>query len=300
MIALDGKSAIQALGLTKDFGNVRALDDVEFEVREGEVFGYLGPNGAGKTTTIRLMLGLINPSRGSVSVLGGSGADPKTRGRIGYLPGELRLDPRYTSRDLVRFYGALRGGVDEDLVEALHQRFDLDPTRPIGELSSGNRRKVGIVQTFMHRPELLLLDEPSGGLDPLLQHEFQLLVKEAVANGATVFLSSHQLPEVEMLAHRVGILRQGRLVTVAGIDDLRRQARQRIDLHVGEGATVSVFAALPEVVSASAADGVIRLVVEGSVDQVIKAASRMEVRRIVSHEVDLEEVFLSYYREGEG
>ena len=218
------------------------------------------------------------------------------RRRIGYLPGDLRLDPRYTATEVIAFFGALRGGVDEATVRQLLDQFDLDPTRPLGELSTGNRRKVGIVAAFAHRPDLLILDEPTAGLDPLLQYEFQQVLRQAVEGGATVFLSSHILPEVEVLADRVGILRRGQLVAVAGIDELRAQARQRIDFHVAGTADPTAFGGLPEIVSLTTADGLVRVVVEGSVDRVLKAASGLEVRRIVTHDADLEEVFLGYYR----
>ncbi len=287
---------VEARQLTKHFGPVVAVDDLTFDVRRGEVFGFLGPNGAGKTTTIRLCLDLVRPTSGSVRVLGGAGRDLRVRRRIGYLPGDLRLDPRYTATEVIAFFGALRGGVDEATVRQLLDQFDLDPTRPLGELSTGNRRKVGIVAAFAHRPDLLILDEPTAGLDPLLQYEFQQVLRQAVEGGATVFLSSHILPEVEVLADRVGILRRGQLVAVAGIDELRAQARQRIDFHVAGTADPTAFGGLPEIVSLTTADGLVRVVVEGSVDRVLKAASDLEVRRIVTHEADLEEVFLGYYR----
>jgi beta-exotoxin I transport system ATP-binding protein len=162
-----------------------------------------GRNGAGKTTTIRLLLDFIRPTSGRVEVLGGTGADPAVRRRIGYPPAELPIDPRWTAQDLIGFYGPLRGGVDAGWVTELLGRFDLDPTRRVGELSTGNRRKIGIVQAVIHRPDLLILDEPSSGLDPLLQYEFQRLVRELAGAGTTVFLSSHVLPEVEALAGRV-------------------------------------------------------------------------------------------------
>jgi ABC-2 type transport system ATP-binding protein len=291
--------AIRTEGLTKRFGAVLAVDALDLEVRRGEVFGYLGPNGAGKTTTIRLLLDFLRPTSGSAQVLDGTGADPAVRARIGYLPGDLHLDPRYTAGEVIEFYGALRGPGGRRLAGSLLERFDLDPTRPIGELSTGNRRKVGIVQAFMHEPELLVLDEPTSGLDPLLQHQFQLLVGDAVAGGATVFLSSHVLPEVEALADRVAILRRGRLVTVAGIDELRSQARQRIELHIPDG-DPAAFEGVPGVTEVTGLDGVIRLVVEGSVDAVLKTACRFDVRRIVTHEADLEDVFLDFYGQGDG
>jgi beta-exotoxin I transport system ATP-binding protein len=202
---------------------VQALRGLDLEVERGEVFGYLGPNGAGKTTTIRLLLDFIRPSGGRAVVLGGTGADPQVRRRMGYLPADLPVDPRWTAQDLIDFYGRLRGGVDPTWVGELLRGFDLDPARPVEELSTGNRRKVGIVQAVMHRRELLVLDEPSTGLDPLLRYEFQVLIRELNGAGTTVFLSSHVLPEVEALAGRVAILRRGELVTVAGVEELRRR-----------------------------------------------------------------------------
>lgn len=290
--------AIRTEGLTKHFGDIQAVDGLDLTIDRGEVFGYLGPNGAGKTTTIRLLLDFLRPTSGRAAVLDGSGADPAVRRRIGYLPGDLRLDPAYTAADVVDLFGALRGGVDRKWVATLIERFELDPGRPVGQLSTGNRRKVGLVQAFMSRPELLLLDEPTSGLDPLLQHEFNALVREVSAEGATVLLSSHVLPEVEALAARVGILRKGRLVTVASVEELRQGARQRLDLYVAgdQVPDPSAFRSVPQVVEATAAPGVIHLVVQGSVDGVIKAAAGMEVQRIVSHETDLEDVFLRYYQ----
>ncbi len=220
-----GDPAVRTEGLTKHFGALRAVDDVNLVIERGEVFGYLGPNGAGKTTTVRLLLDFLRPTAGRAVVLGGSGADPEIRRRIGYLPGDLHLDPDYTGAEVLGLFGRLRGGVDQSWVDTLLERFNLDPSRRVGQLSTGNRRKVGVVQAFMSRPELLLLDEPTSGLDPLLQHEFNALVREVVADGATVLLSSHVLPEVEALAGRVGIVRRGRLVAVAGVEELRQAAR---------------------------------------------------------------------------
>jgi ABC-2 type transport system ATP-binding protein len=242
---------IRTFGLTKRFGGLVAVNELDLEVRRGEVFGYLGPNGAGKSTTIRILLDFIRPSSGTYEVLGTDGSDAAVRRRIGYLPSELKLDPKYTTRDVMSFYGALRGGYDEAYANGLIERFGLDPGRPIGQLSTGNKRKVGIVQAFMHQPELLVLDEPTQGLDPLLQYEFHSLIADVKRDGATVFLSSHVLPEVEVLADRVAILRKGVLVSVTGIADLQRHARQRIELHVSGRASVTAFDELPGVVETS-------------------------------------------------
>jgi ABC-2 type transport system ATP-binding protein len=282
--------------LTKRFGTLTAVDRLDFSVEPGEIFGALGPNGAGKTTTIRMLLGFLRPSSGRALVLGGSGADVAVRRQIGYLPADLDVDPRWTSRDLLHFYGALRGGHDPAWVTALLERFDLDPRRPVGQLSTGNRRKVGIVQAVAHRPRLLILDEPTSGLDPLLQHQFHLLVRELVTDGATVLLSSHVLPEVEALADRVAILRQGRLVVLSSIDELRRSARTRIDLRLAHPVSPDELAVFAGMAEATAAGETIHLVVEGTVDPIVKAAARLPVQAIATHDTDLEDVFLSYYQ----
>ncbi len=287
---------IETRGLTKRFGGLTAVDSLDLAVERGEVFGYLGPNGAGKSTTIRMLLDFVRPSAGTFEMLGAQGADTEVRRRIGYLPAELRIDPRYTTNDVVEFYGALRGGYDNTYVLQLLERFDLDPGRRMGQLSTGNKRKAGIVQAFMHRPELLMLDEPTQGLDPLLQHEFHQLIADVKRDGATVFLSSHVLPEVEALADRVGILRNGKLVAVAGIAELQKRARQRIDLHVTGRASVTPFQTLAGVIEATKSGNVVSLVVEGPVDRVIKEAAKLKVRRIVTREFDLEDVFLALYR----
>ncbi len=292
-------TVIATRSLTKRFGDVRAVDGLDLDVARGEIFGFLGPNGAGKTTTIRCLFDFIRPTSGTTSVLGGRGADPEIRRRVGYLPAELALDPSYTTNDVVDLFGALRGGADRGRARALIERFDLDPSRPIGELSTGNRRKVGIVQAFMHDPELLILDEPTSGLDPLLQRSFEELLRERREAGGTIFLSSHVLPEVERVADRVAILRAGKLATVATIAELRAQARQRIQLYVEGDADPSAFAALPGVREATATDGIIDLVVEGSVDAVVKTAASMHVTRIVTHNDDLGDIFLNLYQEGE-
>jgi ABC-2 type transport system ATP-binding protein len=287
--------------LSKRFGALTALNRLDLAVERGEVLGYLGPNGAGKTTTIRLLLDALRPSEGSVVVLGGAPRDPAIRARVGYLPAELHVDPRYSANDVLEFFGGLRGGLDHEYADQLYDRFALDPTRPAGELSTGNRRKIGVVQAFVHRPELLVLDEPTSGLDPLLQHAFHELVREAVSDGATVFLSSHTLPEVEALADRVGILRGGQLVDIATVDELRDRARQRLELHVDDDSRTAAraFDGVAGVVSATADGGVVHLVVEGSVDAALKAVSQLTVFRIVTLNTDLEDVFLAYYRDDE-
>ncbi|HEX5501701.1 MAG TPA: ABC transporter ATP-binding protein, partial [Thermomicrobiales bacterium] len=203
-------------GLTKDYNGARGIRDVTLEVAEGEIFGFLGPNGAGKTTTIRLLMGLLRPTAGSATI---GGLDcwaeaTAVKRLVGYLPGEFACDPGLTGAQILTYLGNLRGGVDQAYLRRLLERLELDPTKRFRAYSRGNKQKVGLVQAFMHRPRLLVLDEPTGGLDPLNQQTFYDLVAEAHAGGATVFLSSHILPEVEHICHRVGIIREGELVTV--------------------------------------------------------------------------------------
>jgi ABC-2 type transport system ATP-binding protein len=293
---VSGEVVVSVRSLTKRFGDVVAVDDLDLEVVRGEVFGFLGPNGAGKTTTIRLLLDILRPTSGRAEVLGGSPGDTSVRARIGFLPAELGLDPRHTVAEAIGFLGALRGGFAEPAVRRLLDRFHLDPTRRIGELSTGNRRKVGVVQAFAGDAELLILDEPTAGLDPLLQHELLTLLEERVGAGATVLLSSHVLPEVERVADRIGILRRGRLVALGTVDDVRATARHRLDLHLAEPADPAPFRSLPGVVSAESRGTVLSVTVTGSVDAVVKQAGRLEVHRIVSDGGDLEDAFRELYR----
>src|SRR5512146_719029 len=224
---------IQTEKLTKSYGPARGIIDVDLQVNEGEVFGFLGPNGAGKTTTIRTLLDLIRPTSGRAYVFGiESSADPiAIHRRIGYVPGEFALYDRLTGGQHIDYFANLRGGVDPAYQASLVERFELDPARRFKEYSKGNKQKVGLVAALQHRPELLILDEPTAGLDPLVQQTFFQLVREAVADGATVVLSSHILDEVERTCHRVAIIRDGRLVTVDRVAALRDLAHHEIDLR---------------------------------------------------------------------
>jgi len=290
---------IQTDGLTKSYGKHRGIVDVTFTVERGEVFGFLGPNGAGKTTTIRTLMDFIRPTAGGAWILGldTRAESLEIRRRVGYLPGELSLYQHMRAEDLIRFLGNLRGGVDRAEVERLATRLGADLDRRVGELSSGNKQKVGLIQAFMHRPELLILDEPTAGLDPLVQHELHGMIGEAVADGRTVFLSSHILPEVEALCHRVGIIREGHLVTVEEIDALKARALRRLEIHFAAPVPPEAFANLPGVQDVSTQDSVVRCTVVGALDAVVKAAARYEVANVVSHEPSLEEIFLGYYGE---
>jgi ABC-2 type transport system ATP-binding protein len=289
---------IATSGLTKDYGAGRGLFGMDLEVRQGEVFGFLGPNGAGKSTTMRLLLDLIRPTSGSARVLGldtvrGS---LEIRRRVGFLPGDLALYPRLTGRAMLDYLAQLRGGVDPRTRDALVERFAADIDRPIRELSTGNRQKLGLVQAFMHEPELLILDEPIAGLDPLVQQSFHALLGEVSAQGRTVFLSSHTLSEVERVTHRLAILRQGRLVVIDSLENLRKVAIQRVEIEFAEPVDADEFRALPGVTEVHADGRTVTVGFEGSADAVVKAAAGHDVLALRPREEDLEDIFLHYYR----
>ncbi|MFI7488529.1 ATP-binding cassette domain-containing protein [Micromonospora echinaurantiaca] len=289
--------AIETEKLVKTYGRNRGLTGLNLRVEPGEVYGFLGPNGAGKSTTIRLLLDLIRPTSGRVSVLG---ADPRRAGvalrrRIGYLAGDFVVDGRQTARELLTYLGNLRGGVPRARIEELADRLDLDLGRRIKGLSKGNRQKVGVVQAFMHEPELLILDEPTSGLDPFLQQEFLSLVREARAGGRTVFMSSHVMSEVQQTADRVGIIREGRLVTVARVEELREQAVRKVEIHFADPVTAAEFADLPGVSEVSVTGSTLRCRLDGRADALVKAAAGHTVVGLLSEEPDLEEIFFGYY-----
>jgi ABC-2 type transport system ATP-binding protein len=296
---------IEAEGLTKFYGPHRGLENLSLEVPAGEVFGYLGPNGAGKTTTIRLLLDFIRPTSGAVRVLGApprSAAGVAARRRIGYLPGELSFDGRESAADLLRFLADARGGVAWRTVTDLADRFELDLKRHIPDLSKGNKQKVGLVQAFMHEPELLILDEPTSGLDPLMQQEYLELVRETRANGQTIFMSSHVLAEVQHAADRVGIVRDGHLVAVERVESLGKRAKRHVEIHFDGPVPASDFEGLSGVTELQVDGAILRCTVDGMLDPLIKAAARHRVADLISTEPDLEETFLSYYytQEGDG
>jgi beta-exotoxin I transport system ATP-binding protein len=291
--------AISTRALTKHFGDVHAVVDLDLAVRRGEVFGFLGPNGAGKTTTIRMLLDEIHPTSGNASILGmDTHADPVAiRRHIGYIPGDLSMYPNLTGRDTLTYFANLRGGVDWSHVDTLAQRLEADLSRKVGDLSTGNRQKVGIIQAFMNRPEVLIMDEPSSGLDPLVQRTFQDMMKEVTADGAAVFLSSHTLSEVQRAADRVGIIRSGHLIAVEGVQELRSKAIRRVELSFDGPVDASVFESVHGARDVEVRNHHVSLSFEGHMDELLAAAStRYRLRDISSQEADLEEIFLTYYR----
>lgn len=281
--------AIETRALTKSYGQARGIVELDLRVEDGEIFGFLGPNGAGKTTTIRVLMDLIRPTEGTAYIFGKDcQAEPVAiKGMIGYLPGELALWNNLTGRQTLTYLGNLRGGVEPSIIELYAERLQLDLGKKFRDYSKGNKLKVGIVQAFMHRPRLLILDEPTSGLDPLNQQEFFLMVAEARAAGATVFLSSHVLSEVEQSCDRVAIIREGRLVRVGAVREVVAERLYRVTLTLGVPATREVhdaFSALPSVSDVTASDHSLQLIVSGDMDSVLKLAAAYPVVSLTSHD----------------
>ncbi|HEX9695717.1 MAG TPA: ABC transporter ATP-binding protein [Actinomycetota bacterium] len=292
---------IELDNLTKRYGSARGVEDVTLRVEAGEVFGVLGPNGAGKTTLIRIMLDLIRPTSGTARLFG---MDSRRDGvllrhRVGYVPGEVRLDDRGTGAELLCHLAALRGGVDLSYAARLARRLQCDVDREIGSLSHGNRQKIVLLQAFMHRPDLVLLDEPTQGLDPLVQREVHEMIEDIREEGQTVLLSSHVLPEVEELCHRVAILREGHLAAVEPISALKARAIRTVEVRFAERVDAAVFARIPGVTNVRADTTTLRCSVTGTVDALVKVAARYQVVDWISSEPSLEDIFLAYYGEGE-
>jgi ABC-2 type transport system ATP-binding protein len=289
--------AVRLSGLTKRFGDRAALHGVELTVPRGSVFGYLGPNGAGKSTTIRILVGLARATAGRATVLGlDAWADRDAiHARIGHLPGDVTADPDLAVARYLRFAAHLRGSGATAEVEPLAHRLGLDLDARIGALSHGNRQKVGLVRAFMGSPELLILDEPTIGLDPLVQQEFLALVREARDRGATVFLSSHVLDEVQAVADRVAMIHEGRILVVAAIEELEAHARRRLALTFHGAPPAEVLRALPPVLDAEVVGQTVTVVCDGPLRELLAAAAPYGIDDIDAHEVDLEDVFLSYY-----
>jgi ABC-2 type transport system ATP-binding protein len=293
--------AISIQGLSKSYGRVQALHGLDLSVQCDEIFGFLGPNGAGKTTTIRCMLDLIRPQQGEIRILG---LDPRrdpvgVRALCGYLPGELNVNDNLTVKEVLRFFISLRGGqADWKVALNLAKRLELDLSRQVKNLSKGNKQKVGLVQALMHHPPVLLLDEPTSGLDPLGQQTVLEMMVEARNEGATVFFSSHILSEVQALAERVGIIRQGRLVEVANIADLLQRSLRRVRLRFAEPIDPAGLLAVPGVTwLAQPAPDSLHLQVAGEMDALIKALAAYPLQDLETERPSLEEVFLAYYRE---
>ena len=293
-------AVIETHELTKTYGAHRGIVDVNLTVNEGEAFGFLGPNGAGKTTTIRTLLDHIRPTSGRATIFGiDTTGDPVSiHRRIGYLPGEFVLYDKLTGGQTLEYFANLRGGVDARDRHDLIARLDVDPSRRFREYSKGNKQKIGLIIALQHRPDLLMLDEPTSGLDPLVQQVFYEVIREAKAEGRTVFLSSHILSEVEKTCDRVAIIRDGRLARVDRTESLRDLAHHQVELIFTDTVPVEEFRALPGVSDVVAEDHTLHMRVSGSITPVVRAAARYELVDFVSREPSLEETFLAEYGKG--
>ncbi len=293
---------IMTNGLTKYYGRFQALYGVDLEVHKGEIFGFLGPNGAGKTTTIRCLLDTIHRSGGDASVFGIDPAENPVaiRARVGYLPGELHMDNNTTGNKLLHFYNDLRGNtVDWNYVNDLADKLQLDLSRQVKNLSHGNKQKIGIVQAFMHKPELVILDEPTQGLDPLMQQVVLRLIKDMKAQGSTVFFSSHIMGEVQAVADRVGIIRAGKIVEVAETSVLIGRSLNRIFIRFENSVDASSLSNIPGVSILSQDDGTsMTIQIEGKMDALIKALAKYPVSDFETQRPSLEDIFLAYYEGG--
>jgi ABC-2 type transport system ATP-binding protein len=293
---------IEVQGLTKTYGGKRGINDVSFRVEEGEVFGFLGPNGAGKTTTIRILMALLRADSGTAKIAGLDCWEQslEIKKLIGYVPGEPSLDPNLTGGQILEYFANLRGGVDQGYLKKLIVRLELDTSKKFRQYSTGNKRKVVLIQAFMHRPRLLILDEPTSGLDPLNQQEFDAMVREAREEGHTVLMSSHVLSEVEKICTRVGIIREGRVVRIGEVAELRDIKRYEITITFANPVPVETFAKLEGVAGVEKLNSghAVRLAMQGAADAVIKAAAQYQVVSLTSYEPSLEDVFLRYYEAG--
>ena len=296
---MSNQKAIEIRGLVKNYGRVKALKGVDLDVNCGEIFGFLGPNGAGKTTAIRCMLDLIRPQSGSISMLGiNPQEEPEAvKEQVGYLPGELHVDENMTARQVFRFFNRLRGNrSDWGFIEELSERLKLELISPIKNFSKGNKQKIGIVQALMHKPELLLLDEPTSSLDPLMQQEVLRMLAEAQDNGATVFFSSHIISEVQAVADRVAIIREGKIVEVAVTADLLHRSMRQVRIRFQQPTEAEELYQIPGVELIAKDDSMgILLQVEGQMDVLIKTLAKYPVNDFETERTSLEEIFLAYY-----
>jgi ABC-2 type transport system ATP-binding protein len=290
--------AVEAQGLTKDYGNERGIFDLDLTVEEGEVFGFLGPNGAGKTTTIRLLMGLIHATRGSARIFGldCDRDSVAVKRKVGYCPGELPQFGGWRGSEIVSYVAGLRGDVTDASITALAERLDLDLGRRYREYSHGNKQKLALVLAFMHKPLLVILDEPTNGLDPLHQQEFYGIVRDARAAGATIFVSSHVLSEVEHICDRVGIVREGRLATVSKLDDLVGMRAFHVEIEFGDGVPADQLRSVPGLEQLRVEDHRASAMLRGSFEPLMSALAGRRVIGFTSREPSLEEIFLSYYQ----
>jgi len=291
------ETIIKTWGLSKSYGRRLGISDVNIAVTAGEVFGYLGPNGAGKTTTIRVLLDFIRADAGRAAIFG---LDVRRRSldirrRIGFLPGELNLYENLSGRELLLYFCHLRGQGDWSYVEELASRFQCQLSQPVHSLSHGNKRKIGLIQAFMHKPDLIILDEPTNGLDPIMQHEFYRLIGEAKVAGQTIFFSSHNLPEVERVCDRVGIIRNGCMVATENVSALKARAMRNVEIRFGEDIDENAFAAIDQLRIFHLDKRWLQCQLQGGMERLMQTAAKFKIVDFISREPDLEEIFLAYW-----
>ncbi|HLF25451.1 MAG TPA: ABC transporter ATP-binding protein [Anaerolineae bacterium] len=290
-------AVIQTHNLTKFYGKARGVIDLDLDVPAGEVFGFLGPNGAGKTTAIRLLMDFIRPTRGSISIFGLDAHRDSLaiRKRVGNLPGEWSLYGNLTGEEVLRYLAGLRKNVDWSFVRRLAERLQADLSRPTRTYSHGNKQKIGLIAAFMAQADLMILDEPTTGLDPLMQQEFYQLVAEVKAEGRTVFLSSHILPEVERTCDRVGIIRAGQLVAVESIAAIKAKSLRRVEIRFASAVPRAAFESIPGVRDLHIANSRLTCTLAGEMDALVKTAAQQHVIDFEAHQANLEDVFLAFY-----
>ena len=282
-------------GLTKFYGEQRGVEDITFDVHPGEVMGFLGPNGSGKTTVMRMLMGLLHITRGRAEILGRqvSVSMPEVRKSVGYLPGTLGLHKNQTVQQYLTYMADMRGIDCAKNIHSLCERLSINPRRNIGDLSKGTKQKVGVIQAFMHQPRVLILDEPTSGLDPIVQREFEAILSEARDNGAAVLLSSHVMHEVEVLASRVAIINEGKLLVVDDVVNLKAKTLRTLKLQFPQPVDPFLFTSVPEVRAAIATGNFIECEVVGAETNVLRLAVEHNVITVESHDPTLEDIFVT-------
>lgn len=291
------KNIIKMHNVSKYYGKFKALSSLTLNVEENQIYALIGPNGAGKSTAIRLMLGILNPSEGYVEVLGKRPTQKNVKifKNMGYLPGELSTYQKLTGNEVLKFFSSLRNIDDDQYIRNLIERLDYDPNKYIKELSKGNKQKLGLILAFMHKPELLILDEPSSGLDPLMQQITIELIQEARLNGSTIFLSSHIFSEIDKVAERVGFVKEGKLIVEESLEVLKSNAMKSIVIYFKETIPLNLFDNIKNVNLIETNKNVVKLNIFGPIDEIIKVISKYEIIDLTTQDPTLEELFMNYY-----
>ena len=291
------KNIIKMHNVSKYYGKFKALSSLTLNVEENQIYAFIGPNGAGKSTAIRLMLGILNPSEGYVEVLGKRPTQKNVKifKNMGYLPGELSTYQKLTGNEVLKFFSSLRNIDDDQYIRNLIERLDYDPNKYIKELSKGNKQKLGLILAFMHKPELLILDEPSSGLDPLMQQITIELIQEARLNGSTIFLSSHIFSEIDKVAERVGFVKEGKLIVEESLEVLKSNAMKSIVIYFKETIPLNLFDNIKNVNLIETNKNVVKLNIIGPIDEIIKVISKYEIIDLKTQDPTLEELFMNYY-----